>query len=80
MHPLEIFGQWRRRWFGWLPNQRRWERLGRDIAPRQQDDWLLEPVSQQEASALFPHLTKEKAILRYQKLRLQLREQHERGF
>ncbi len=80
MHPLETFGQWRRRWLGWLPNQKRWERSGTDIAPRPQDDWLLEPVSQQEASALFPHLSKEKAVLQYQKIRLQLREQTKRGY
>ena len=80
MHPLETFGQWRRQWFGWLPNQKRWERFAREIAPKQQDDWLLEPLNQQEASALFPHLSKEKAMLQYQKLRLQLREQAGRGF
>lgn len=80
MHPLELIGEWRRRWFGWLPIQKRWERSVKDVAPQQQDDWLLEPINQREASALFPHLSKERAILQYQKMRLQMREQTDRGF
>ena len=44
------------------------------------DDWLLEPINQQEAKALFPHLSEERAILQYQKMRLHIREQTKRGF
>ena len=80
MHPLETFSQWRRRWFGWLPINQRWERSAEDVAPERQDDWLLDPINQQEASALFPHLSKERAILQYQKIRLQMREQEQRGY
>ena len=80
MHPLEIFGQWRQRWFGWLPILQRWERSAKEVAPERQDDWLLDPINQQEASALFPHLSKERAILQYQRIRLQMREQEQRGF
>ena len=80
MHPLETFGEWRRRWFGWLPIHQRWERSAEEVAPERQDDWLLDPINQQEASALFPHLSKEQAILQYQRLRLQMREQGKRGF
>ena len=80
MHPLETFSQWRRRWFGWLPIHQRWERSAEDVAPERHDDWLLDPINQQEASALFPHLSKERAILQYQKIRLQMREQEQRGY
>ena len=80
MHPLETFGKWRRRWFGWLPIHQRWERSAEEVAPERQEDWLLDPINQQEASALFPHLSKERAILQYQRIRLQMREQEKRGF
>ena len=63
MHPLENFGQWRQRWFGWLPFLQRWEQSAKEIATRRQDDWLLDPVNQQEATALFQHLSLERAIL-----------------
>ena len=72
--------QWRQRWFGWFPILQRWERSAKEVAPERQDDWLLDPINQQEASALFPHLSKERAILQYQKIRLQMREQEQRGF
>ena len=81
MHPLEIFDQWRRRWLGWLPLAAPcWDRPAQEVSPEKQEDWLLEPLSYQEASALFPHLSKESAIVQYQKFRLQLRKQSERGF
>ena len=80
MHLLETLGQWRKRWFGWLPIRHWWERSARQVAPEKQDDWLLDPINQQEASALFPHLSKERAILQYQRIRLQIREQEQRGF
>ncbi len=51
-----------------------------DLAPETKDDWLLEPLNHQEASALFPHLSEDRAIVQYQKLRLQMREQSGRGF
>tara|TARA_B100000073_G_scaffold299674_1_gene265710 strand:+ start:900 stop:1142 length:243 start_codon:yes stop_codon:yes gene_type:complete len=80
MHPLEIFGKWRQRWLGWITIFKRWERSAKEVKPKRKDDWLLDPVNQQEASALFPHLSKERAILQYQKIRLNLREQEQRGF
>ena len=80
MHLLETLGQWRKRWFGWLPIRQRWEPSARQVAPEKQDDWLLDPINQQEAFALFPHLNKERAVLRYQRIRLQMREQEQRGF
>ena len=51
-----------------------------DLAPETKDDWLLEPLNPQEASALFQHLSEDRAIVQYQKLRLQMREQSGRGF
>ena len=51
-----------------------------EVAPERHDDWLLDPINQQEASALFPHLSKERAILQYQRIRLQMREQEQRGY
>ena len=80
MHPLETFSQWRRRWFSWLPIHQRWERSTEEVTPERHDDWLLDPINQQEASALFPHLSKERAVLQYQKIRLQIREQEQRGY
>ncbi len=80
MQPLETFDQWRRRWLGWLPVKKLWDRSAKDLAPETEDDWLLEPVNPKEASALFPHLSEDRAIVQYQKLRLQMREQSGRGF
>ena len=80
MHPLETFDQWRRRWLGWLPIRTPWDRSAMDLAPETKDDWLLEPLNHQEASALFQHLSEDRAIVQYQKLRLQMREQSGRGF
>ena len=80
MHPLEMLSRWRRRWFGWLPSHKNWEPSAQDVWPEQKDDWLLEPINQQEARALFPHLSEERAILQYQKMRLHIREQTKRGF
>ena len=80
MHPLETLERWRRNWFGWLPISQRWERSPREIAPTHNDDWLLEPINQQEACSLFPHLSKERALIQYQKMRLQIRQQTNRGY
>ena len=80
MHPLETLQRWRSHWFGWLPFKKRWERAPKDVAPTQDDDWLLEPINQQEATALFPHLSEERAIVQYQKMRLQIRQRADRGF
>ena len=80
MHPLQLFDQWRRRLVGWLPIKQRWERTAKEVAPKAWEDWLLEPLNEYEATELFPHLDREKAILQYQKLRLQMRCESERRF
>lgn len=64
----------------WLPIKPQWERSAKAVAPEATEDWLLEPLNESEAMELFPHLEREKAILQYQKLRLQLRCDGERGF
>jgi hypothetical protein len=40
----------------------------------------LEPPSLEEARLLFPQLDEERALLRYQKLRLQIRERDGRSY
>ena len=80
MHPLELFDRFRR-WFGWLsPGRQLWDRNPQQVAPDRSDDWLLEPASIEEACLLFPHLDEERALLRYQQLRLEMRERDDRGF
>ena len=80
MHPLELFDRFRR-WLGWiLPARQLWDRRAEQVAPDRSDDWLLEPASLEEARFLFPHLDEERALLRYQKLRLEMRERDGRGF
>ena len=80
IHPLQLFDQWRRSMIKWLPIQPQWERSATAVAPEATEDWLLVPLNETEAMELFPHLEREKAILQYQKLRLQLRCEGERGF
>ena len=80
MHPLELFDRFRR-WFGWLLLGRQiWDRNPKQVAPDRTDDWLLEPASLEEARLLFPQLDEERALLRYQQLRLEMRERDGRGF
>ena len=80
MHPLELFDRFRR-CFGWvLPARQLWDRRAEQVAPDRSDDWLLEPASLEEARLLFPQLDEERALLRYQKLRLEMRERDGRGF
>ena len=80
MHPLELFDRFRR-WFGWVaPGRQLWERNPEQVAPDRSDDWLLEPPSLEEARLLFPQLDEERALLRYQQLRLEMRERDGRGF
>ena len=80
MHPLELFDRFRR-WLDWvLPTRQRWVRRAEQVAPDRSDDWLLEPPSLEEARLLFPQLDEERALLRYQKLRLEMRERDGRGF
>ena len=80
MHPLELFDRFRR-WFGWLsPGRHLWDRNPQQVAPDRSDDWLLEPASIEEACLLFPHLDEERALRRYQQLRLEMRERDDRGF
>ena len=80
MHPLELFDRFRR-WFSWaLPGLQIWDRNPDQVAPDRNDDWLLEPASLEEARLLFPQLDEERALLRYQQLRLEMRERDGRGF
>ena len=69
VHPLELLQQVRQR----LPWASKWSHAapGVDLAPEQ--DWLLEPARLEEAQALFPHLSEEEALLRYQRFRLGMR-------
>ncbi|EAU73022.1 hypothetical protein [Synechococcus sp. RS9916] len=81
MHPLDLFDRFRRRWFGWaLPGLQLWDRHPQQVAPDHAEDWLLEPASREEACLLFPQLDEERALLRYQQLRLEMRERDGRGF
>ena len=80
MHPLDLYDQWRRRLLRWLPVRQAFDRTPGDVAPHGSEDWLLEPIDADEAWRLFPHLAKDRAVLQYQKLRLQMREQDGRGF
>ena len=80
MHPLDLYDQWRRRLLRWLPVRQAFDRTPGDVAPHSSEDWLLEPIDADEACRLFPHLAKDRAVLQYQKLRLQMREQDGRGF
>ena len=76
-----MFDRFRRDWFSWLPPlQRIWDRSPQQVAPDKAHDWLLEPVNAEEACLLFPHLDRERAVLRYQQLRLEMREIDNRGF
>ena len=80
MHPLDLFDRFRR-WFDWVaPGRQMWERKPEQVAPDRSDDWLLEPPSLEEARLLFPQLNEERALLRYQQLRLEMRERDGRGF
>ena len=80
MHPLELFDRYRR-WFDWflLSHQRR-KRSPEQVASDRSEDWLLEPPSLEETRLLFPQLDEERALLRYQKLRLQIRERDGRSY
>ena len=80
MHLLELFDRFRR-WLGWIaPGRQLWERNPEQVAQDRSDDWLLEPPSLDEARLLFPQLDEERALLRYQQLRLEMREHEGRGF
>ena len=80
MHPLDLYDQWRRRLLRWLPVRQAFDRTPGDVAPHGSEDWLLEPIDADEACRLFPHLAKDRAVLKYQKLRRQIRDQAGRGF
>jgi len=79
MHPLELFDRFRR-WFGWVLPGRLWDRNPTEVTPDCTDDWLLELASLEEARSLFPQFDEERALLRYQQLRLEMRERDGRGF
>ena len=80
MHPLELFDRFRRWFVRIAPESQLWKRKPEQVAPDRFDDWLLEPPSLEEASLLFPQLDEERALLRYQQLRLEMRERDGRGF
>ena len=69
IHPLELLQRFRQR----LPWASRWSHssAGDNLSPEQ--DWLQEPARLEEAQALFPHLSEEEALLRYQRFRLSMR-------
>ena len=80
MHPLELFDRFRR-WFSWvMPGRQIWIRTPEQVKPNCSDDWLLEPACLDEARLLFPQMDEERALLRYQQLRLEMRERDDRGF
>ena len=45
---------------------------GGSATPAEQD-WLSEPATLEEASALYPHLSQEEALIRHQRFRLGMR-------
>ena len=80
IHPLELFDRFRR-WLGWFfPGRKALDRNPQQLAPDRSNDWLLAPASIEEARLLFPQLDEERAFLRYQQLRLEMRERDGRGF
>ena len=79
MHPLEILDAVRRGCLSWVLPKNFWDRDADRIAPSKNEDWLLEPLNTQEAKSLYPHVDEERAVVLYQKLRLQLREQSGRA-
>ena len=80
MHPLELFDRFRR-WFGWvLPGRQLWERNPEQVAPGialMTGSWNRRAS---KARLLFPQLDEEQALIRYQQLRLEMRERDGRGF
>ena len=80
MHPLDLFDRARRAVFRLLPFRTAWERTAQEVAPDRHEDWLLEPLSREEACCLYPHLEPDEAVLHYQRLRLEMRECDGRGF
>ena len=80
MHSLELFDRFSL-WFGWVAlGLQLWKRKPEQVAPDRSNDRLLEPPSLEEARLLFPQLDEERALLRYQQLRLEMRERDGRGF
>jgi len=69
IHPLELLDRWRRH----LPGAHRWRRSSAGSALSPEQDWLREPATLEEASALYPHLSEEQALIRYQRFRLGMR-------
>ena len=80
MHPLDLFDRFRRGVASLLPFRGLWDRSPAQVAPDQHEDWLLEPVSREEACLLFPQLDPDRAVVHYQRLRLEMRERDGRGF
>jgi len=80
MHPLELFDRLRRLFGLVVPGWHAWNRHPEEVAPDHSEDWLMEPASLEEARLLFPQLSEERAMIRYQRLRLEMRERDGRGF
>ena len=66
IHPLELFDRWRRH----LPGAGCWRRSLAALDTTPEQDWLCEPATLEEASAFYPHLSQEDALIRYQRFRL----------
>ena len=62
MHPLDLFDRARRAVFRLLPFRTAWERTAQEVAPDRHEDWLLEPLSREEACCLYPHLEPDEAV------------------
>lgn len=69
IHPLELLDRWRR----FLPGAQRWQRSSAGSSTPAEPDWLSEPAKLEEASALYPLLSQEEALIRYQRFRLGMR-------
>ena len=69
IHLLELLDRWRH----FLPGSQRWQKSSAGSATPAEQDWLSEPATLEEASALYPHLSREEALIRYQRFRLGMR-------
>ena len=76
IHPLDLLHRIRT----WLPGSSPWRRDRQTLRPEPEQDWLLEPANREDAVQFFPQLDEEAALLKYQRLKLQLREREGRGF
>jgi len=66
IHPLGLLQQERQ----CLPWASKWSQAVPGVDLPSEQDWLLELARLEEAQALFPHLSEEEALLRYERFRL----------